>query len=300
MALYFDSIYSYEKITNALDPSRETFPFLSYKFLDWSQKIAPNNLTLLCYHDQWQQLINGGTNYGRTSEVYLQFQLHGPGTRAGYFEANGLEPSSFGMRLFSQSDYIYNYSERNYTTTNSTHKYKNSSYQLNHGGVRIFTASQLNNPRKSWVLYSDEPGDEWFAWCVQESDADFVTHAVLHKAKNINPAIPSEEDFGWLLSTDNMVYGFSQSIHNAGASLCNSQTWQCQLRYLSKVVGDTTHAWLTDTVMGQPMISQAGYYMGHQGDRILYTTNLVQGYSYRLTDGREYLALSGDYAVRYV
>lgn len=302
MTLYFDSIYGYEKITNALDPTREVFPFLSYKFLDWSQKIAPNNMSILCNHDQWQQMIDNGTTFTNTSQVHLQLRFYGPATRAGYFTTNGLSPSSFGCRFWTSGDYMYLYNELGYNNTfSSTYLYENHAYQSSLGGTRyVFSTSSMAQPRKNWVLYSDEPGDEWFAWNLQERANDYTCHGIIHKARNINTEMPQAEDFEWLISSGTSTTGMHQSIYNAPDKDINSATWQSKLDSNEPDVGDVFHGWLQDTNLGQPLISQAGYYMGHTGDRILYTGQLVPGYAYRLTDGREYLALDTTYAVRYV
>lgn len=214
MATYFDHIDNAVNVTTSnFDPTNEIFTFLSYKFTDWCTKIGPNYAEVLTGHNEWEASIeNQNGNWGSFETCDLQILLKGPQYRSGQLAASGYPAMTWINLRRTSSDYFQFRTECKPTTY--TDLMDRSTWgRANQGGVtarysqtlgsasNYFEASDFLYPRSTFVLYSDTPGQRYFAWWIH-SYTNYWCRAWV-KETTIAEDQPVGSDHGWMVSTGN-------------------------------------------------------------------------------------------------
>lgn len=213
MTAYFDHIDNAVNITTSnFDPTNEVFTFLSYKFTDWCTKIGPNYAEVLTGHTEWEASTeNQNGNWGSTESVSLQILLKGPQFRSGELLASGY-PAMNWIQFGRSGDYWQFYTiSKPYSYTDLLDQSTwgrtvrgdvQASYSSNLANVRdYFEPSDFLYPRSTYVLYSDTPGQRFFAWWIHGYTGSWTRGWV--KETTIAEDQPVGSDHGWMVSTGN-------------------------------------------------------------------------------------------------
>ena len=167
MALFYRSTTSHTSNyggSNNSDPTIHTAEWMSYQVTDWVNRIGPSFATIKYNHEDWD--AHGG--YTTTSNVQLQLGLRGADYRAA--NDSGLDHGMFWQMGGDTNGYLYwytsNFQDNRYAggsgggpgswiTTSSRSVFSNR-YHLR--------PSAYTSPRLAQVMFSDTPGQRFFAW----------------------------------------------------------------------------------------------------------------------------------------
>lgn len=203
MAVYYDQFYANSRLNGSQDPTQELYTFLSYKLNDWCTKIGSNYAVMI---DDHTNLFSKASTYYDNSDdqCYLSIQLKGPGSRAGLVN-NTTEAQ--GVYFWMQSSWSYLYQWKGLPATLNTGTYGQTSFtstlQLTYTSSYT-NSSHYSNPRLTRVMYSDTPGNRFFAWYLNDRDAGPLNVLIMEVQKR--PDVPDEDDLGWVVVYDSVHY----------------------------------------------------------------------------------------------
>lgn len=304
MAAYYDYIPgAVQWRTPALDPSNECGTFLSYKLTDWVNKIGPNYAQIWTNHEEWaasDRYVNGQMT--SDDDAYIQVRLPGRDYRAGTLSGTGIEPW-FGLyirkigsngrlgtglitkpvRIDTQLDYTRNNLVRNsYGHINSF-----TAYNLSETYYLLQNADFIS-PRITRVLYSDTPGNRYFAWQINGNTAIW-SQGVIYEMQ-VREDLPPGSDVTWALTN-----GFNwHSLTNYDAQnfgdyrfYYNSTGVRVKLQYAAGYPVSETYA--KPVYSSAPAIDYHGDVIG-TCENFLYGSNVFeQNFTYRV-GGKKYFA----------
>lgn len=221
MATYFDLIANPVNVTTSnFDPTNEIFTFLSYKFTDWCTKIGPNYAEVLTGHNEWEASIeNQNGNWGSTESCELQILLKGPHYRSGQLAASGY-PALTWINLQRTSTHYFQFATECKPFTYTDLMDRSTWARTNQGGINAryskniasannyFDASDFLYPRSTYALYSDTPGQRYFAWWIHGYTGNLCRAWV--KETTIAEDQPVGSDHGWMVSVGNEFYPLMQ------------------------------------------------------------------------------------------
>lgn len=201
MALYYAQTADLTGVMDAaIDPSKSMFPWLSYQLTDWAAKVGPSYAKIRVNHDVWAEKSSA---YTSTSQMFLQVDLRGTNWRAG----NDANEEPHGYQWFGyqgSTSYYYEYSavynESSYDSgsSNTSPHFNLSRSYLTRDLRNIMRPIDFNAKRLAACMYSDTPGQRFFAWNL------FGYTGCLHEMTEIADG-PSSLDSGWL-------YGYSDQF----------------------------------------------------------------------------------------
>lgn len=215
MATYYDYIPgAVQWRTPALDPSNECGTFLSYKLTDWVNKIGPNYAQIWTNHEEWEasdRYVNGEM----TSDdgAYIQIRFLGRDYRAGTLPGTGIEPwfglgwnkiasnGRFQLQIItkpSRIDQQLDYTRNN--LTRNTYGHINTSQVLTlTDNYYVLQDNDFISPRITRVLYSDTPGNRYFAWQINGNTTSW-SQGVIYEVQP-REDLPPGSDLTWAITS---------------------------------------------------------------------------------------------------
>ena len=218
MAVYHDYLPRALSMTNrALDPTQEALTFLSYKANDWCNKIGTNYAEVVCGHTQWEQSQDYVTNsWGQFQDAKLQIMLKGPHFRDGSLAALGVPPwqvfnigmssrysnyQNFRCYLEEEPDNVYG--DGDIFNMDNWYRNPNGSIRMDsyvdlstQSGAARIDDDEFGRNNTTWVLYSDTPGNRYFAWSLLGEKDQTGMNGVLKEVEIAQDA-PAGCDIGW-------------------------------------------------------------------------------------------------------
>mgnify|MGYP006239478883 CR=1 FL=1 len=213
MAAYYDYLPGAVQFrTPALDPSNEAGTFLSYKITDWCNKIGPNYAQVWTNHEEWEasdRYTSGAM--ATTDDAYIQIRLLGRDYRAGTLSGTGIEAwRGFGLhkrnsnrmleprilqkpsKIEQSGDYVRSNLTRNIYghITESGNTLSNNYY--------VFDDADFSSPKITRVLYSDTPGNRYFAWQINGDNSAYMSGVVYEFQPRAD--LPPGIDPGWAIA----------------------------------------------------------------------------------------------------
>ena len=191
MALYYRSNQSCTKVIDEpLDPADQTATWMSYQLTDWVSKIGPSYAKMLNYHETW---VDDTNTYSPTSTPIIQIEFRGANYRAGNdapYLRHGFEMSMQGTSTSYHYDRMVVFNENK--VSSSTGAYYSRAREVSiQSDAYQYRAADYANKRLLCVLYSDTPGQRFFAYYI------YGLGGIFYEMNDIAD-FPDEIDPGWL------------------------------------------------------------------------------------------------------
>ena len=225
MAIYFDYLANpVQWCDSSFDPTTNIMPFLAVKLQDWADKVGPNYadmVTTLSDVANSKEFTDGDWS-DTTESCCTQIRLKGPDYRDGTLASLGSPPSQVlhFCRLASDRWYFYRSDGINDFIDPGGDRTDPANWTRQDAGYvssadfdrsdlignldNVFQTNDFDIAKPTYVLYSDTPGNRFFAWWVHQGTSSYM-RAYVHELAPNN--VECEEcDLGWFLGAGSGTY----------------------------------------------------------------------------------------------
>lgn len=304
MAAYYDYIPgAVQWRTPALDPSNECGTFLSYKLTDWVNKIGPNYAQIWTNHEEWvasDRYVNGQMT--SDDDAFIQIRIPGRDYRAGTLPGTGIEPwFGFDFRKIGSNgrlqtnlitkpvriDPLLDYTRNNLVRNSYGHINSSGKYALS-DNYNVLRNSDFINPRITRVLYSDTPGNRYFAWQVNGNTSSWG-QGVIYEIQ-VREDLPPGSDLTWAITNGYTWHALTNyDPQNLGdyRFYYNTQGFRINLQYAPGYTQSSTYA--KPVFSSSPVGDYHGDIIGTCNNFLYGSSVFEQNFTYRI-DGKRYFA----------